>query len=78
MQKAKATEFRAVAPDIGASTVWNLLLLVTLLETGVFRWLPDFLGNIYTPVVDSAAAVRQSGMVFLYEGPHSVSKRFGR
>jgi hypothetical protein len=38
-----------VAPDVGASTVWNWLH-VTLLDSGVFRWLPDF-WKIYAPLL---------------------------
>ena len=79
MQNAKATDFCAVAPDVGtSSTVWNLLLYVTLLDSRVFMLLPDFGGKIRTPVVDSETTVRQSGMVLLYVGPHSASERVGR
>lgn len=80
MQKAKATECCAVAPDDGASAVWNLLLHVTLLDSRVVRLLPDFWGEMYicTPVVDGATTVRQSGMALLYESLHSASKMFGR
>jgi hypothetical protein len=50
VQKAKATEFCAVAPDVGASTVWNLLLYVTLLDSRVFRLLAD-IWDIYAPLL---------------------------
>jgi len=49
-QKAKATEFCTVAPEVGSSTVWHLLLRVTLLDSKFFGLLPDF-WKMYAPLL---------------------------
>jgi hypothetical protein len=47
-QPVLGTKFCTVAPNIGGSSVWNLLY-VTLLAPRILRWLPGFL-DICSPL----------------------------
>jgi hypothetical protein len=57
VHKSRATKFLAVVPNIGGSSVWNLLNVIVSVPR-ILKWLLHFLENLCTPAVVSENMTR--------------------